>query len=198
MMLKGNVLNCGGALSLAAGALAIGLIGAAPAQATVLGVIDAGYLNDSTNMTITNTSASAFSSLVIDSVGGLFPGASETLGPLAAGATVTVPFGDAGGAFSADYDDYNGQCGLACETSYKVIASGVFFSNVFSPSTNSSGGFVDFLGTSFDNDIAQVQVGTISTSIPEPSTWAMMALGFLGLGFAGYRKATMSPALIAA
>src|SRR5271165_1215128 len=28
---------------------------------------------------------------------------------------------------------------------------------------------------------------TLTTSIPEPSTWAMMALGFAGLGFAGYR-----------
>jgi hypothetical protein len=25
-------------------------------------------------------------------------------------------------------------------------------------------------------------------SVPEPSTWAMMALGFAGLGFAGCRK----------
>jgi PEP-CTERM motif-containing protein len=25
--------------------------------------------------------------------------------------------------------------------------------------------------------------------VPEPSTWAMMLLGFAGLGFAGYRKA---------
>jgi hypothetical protein len=24
---------------------------------------------------------------------------------------------------------------------------------------------------------------------PEPSTWAMMILGFAGLGFAGYRRA---------
>jgi len=25
------------------------------------------------------------------------------------------------------------------------------------------------------------------SGVPEPSTWAMMALGFAGLGFAGYR-----------
>jgi hypothetical protein len=25
-------------------------------------------------------------------------------------------------------------------------------------------------------------------AVPEPSTWAMMALGFAGLGFLGYRK----------
>jgi len=30
--------------------------------------------------------------------------------------------------------------------------------------------------------------GEIKLAIPEPSTWAMMALGFVGLGFAGYRR----------
>jgi PEP-CTERM motif len=28
---------------------------------------------------------------------------------------------------------------------------------------------------------------TLETTIPEPSTWAMMLLGFVGLGYAGYR-----------
>ena len=28
--------------------------------------------------------------------------------------------------------------------------------------------------------------------VPEPSTWAMMLLGFAGLGFAGYRRARMA------
>jgi PEP-CTERM motif-containing protein len=29
--------------------------------------------------------------------------------------------------------------------------------------------------------------GTIA-SVPEPSTWAMMLIGFAGIGFAGYRR----------
>ena len=33
-------------------------------------------------------------------------------------------------------------------------------------------------------------VGPITAAVPEPSTWAMMILGFIGLGFIGYRKKT--------
>jgi hypothetical protein len=28
----------------------------------------------------------------------------------------------------------------------------------------------------------------VFTPVPEPSTWAMMLIGFVGLGFAGYRS----------
>ena len=33
---------------------------------------------------------------------------------------------------------------------------------------------------------------TLSSAVPEPSTWAMMILGFFGLGFLGYRKSLNS------
>lgn len=36
------------------------------------------------------------------------------------------------------------------------------------------------------NDPATV---SYTTGVPEPSTWAMMLLGFVGLGYAGYRRA---------
>jgi Ice-binding-like/PEP-CTERM motif len=35
------------------------------------------------------------------------------------------------------------------------------------------------------------------STVPEPSTWAMLLLGFAGLGFAGYRRATKRSALAA-
>jgi len=41
--------------------------------------------------------------------------------------------------------------------------------------------------------------GNTSTlvSTPEPSTWAMMIIGFLGLGYAGFRKAKSARAIAA-
>jgi hypothetical protein len=42
------------------------------------------------------------------------------------------------------------------------------------------------------------EIGSIATTaVPEPATWAMMFLGFAGLGFAGYRKAKGNAALAA-
>jgi hypothetical protein len=42
----------------------------------------------------------------------------------------------------------------------------------------------------FDGDVnaVTVQIGPVVTAIPEPSTWAMMILGFCGLGFMAYRR----------
>jgi hypothetical protein len=39
--------------------------------------------------------------------------------------------------------------------------------------------------------------GGVTATVPEPSTWAMMLLGFAGLGFAGYRKSRKAAALAA-
>jgi hypothetical protein len=45
------------------------------------------------------------------------------------------------------------------------------------------------------NTLGQVGVGSWTTTesagiaaVPEPSTWAMMLLGFAGIGFLGYRR----------
>ena len=49
------------------------------------------------------------------------------------------------------------------------------------------------LGTlrSFHSDVS----GDFSSSVPEPSTWAMMLLGFAGLGYVGFRKARARSAI---
>jgi fibro-slime domain-containing protein len=36
--------------------------------------------------------------------------------------------------------------------------------------------------------------GTLTAAVPEPSTWAMMILGFLGVGFMAYRRKSNGPA----
>jgi PEP-CTERM motif len=43
------------------------------------------------------------------------------------------------------------------------------------------------IGLTGDNIVTSATFSSTST-IPEPSTWAMMLLGFAGLGFAGYRS----------
>jgi PEP-CTERM motif len=39
--------------------------------------------------------------------------------------------------------------------------------------------------------------GNLASTVPEPPTWAMMLLGFAGLGFAGYQASRKSGALAA-
>jgi len=40
-------------------------------------------------------------------------------------------------------------------------------------------------------------VGGMTAAVPEPSTWAMMIMGFAGVGFMAYRR-KQSPLLMAA
>jgi hypothetical protein len=59
----------------------------------------------------------------------------------------------------------------------------------------------------FNPSTAAITAGSLVTSapsnfwglavvpVPEPSTWAMMALGFAGLSFAGYRRARLAVAI---
>jgi hypothetical protein len=49
-------------------------------------------------------------------------------------------------------------------------------------------------------DLEQVRLGDISSvaPVPEPSTWAMMILGFAGVGFMAYRRSRKSEGAVAA
>ncbi len=42
-------------------------------------------------------------------------------------------------------------------------------------------------------DTSWTNTGLITSGVPEPSTWAMMLLGFAGLGYAGFKRTRKSP-----
>jgi hypothetical protein len=48
---------------------------------------------------------------------------------------------------------------------------------------------VDFSVADQINDMGLDAVSVTGPTVPEPSTWTMMLLGFAGLGYAGYRRA---------
>ena len=52
----------------------------------------------------------------------------------------------------------------------------------------------DSLSATFDGDILLITPPPGVSAVPEPSTWAMMLLGFGGLGLLGYRKSRKSVA----
>jgi hypothetical protein len=51
-------------------------------------------------------------------------------------------------------------------------------------------------GESF-KEFKQIEFASATPSIPEPSTWAMMLIGFAGLALAGYRRAKAGHAILA-
>jgi hypothetical protein len=70
------------------------------------------------------------------------------------------------------------------------------FNNGVSPTTGFNyGGFGVVVATSADQ--LDSVMGGVTATAPEPSTWAMMILGFAGLGFAGYRKSRKAAGIAA-
>jgi hypothetical protein len=105
------------------------------------------------------------------------------------------------------------QANLACGDNF-VQCTGISFLTHFTPGQDvvainfiagiaSETKFYDFAPTAFttpgvafmDNPFGDN--ATLTTAVPEPSTWAMMILGFCGLGFMAYRRKA-KPALMAA
>jgi hypothetical protein len=66
---------------------------------------------------------------------------------------------------------------------------------IFTNATN----WADPFGSFYDanNNVFSIDIAGPAPAVPEPSTWAMMILGFAGVGFMAYRRKS-KPALIAA
>jgi hypothetical protein len=86
------------------------------------------------------------------------------------------------GSFSGDFGTFTGlHSGVAAPTNFTFGGSSVksveFISKSGSPANVQA-------ALKFDNIAIE--------GVPEPATWAMMIIGFLGLGFLGYRKSSRS------
>jgi hypothetical protein len=106
-------------------------------------------------------------------------------------ALVNVNSGTVIGEFTAGAALFNDVFGLATDaagTTYAVAGTEIYTVNlsnaVLTPVLNYGG---QFLGAA--NGTAFIQENVPPGTVPEPSTWAMMLLGFAGLAFAGMRRA---------
>ena len=89
-------------------------------------------------------------------------------------------------------------------TGSQLAAAGVFGVNGFgsptSPNDNQwfnirdTAGPILFFTANSTTNAFEFDMGS---SVPEPSTWAMMMLGFVGLGYAAFRRSAKSRALAA-
>jgi PEP-CTERM motif len=74
------------------------------------------------------------------------------------------------------------------------------FSLIFTPALGVTGtlqGELFATTPGFPVDLGSFSGSVTSTPIPEPRTWAMMLLGFAGLGYAGYRRTRRATVTIA-
>lgn len=86
----------------------------------------------------------------------------------------------------------------AGSTAFLIGAGGTFFNPDPGVDTTLYMGTVDSFGAGMNPKYAGTyndnQGGfTISVAVPEPASWALMLLGFAGLGFAGFRRTKLIP-----
>lgn len=100
---------------------------------------------------------------------------------------------DGFGTFNNEVDATNTGCttGSLCGSSMQFTVLGSNIAWLTSTGGHPSVTFsVDVAGVNPDGTPISGETGPIGgvvAAVPEPSTWAMMALGFFGLGFLGYR-----------
>jgi hypothetical protein len=69
-----------------------------------------------------------------------------------------------------------------------TLASGLGFATHTYTFTTATGGNLKFTETGPSDQQGNLLDNIVLTAVPEPSTWAMMILGFFGVGFMAYRR----------
>jgi hypothetical protein len=119
--------------------------------------------------------------------------ATQAVDPGATGYFVYVPVGATAPTFALGNDptvDFSGIGAFPVGAIFAALATDLNSNYDWIPSANG----YDSTGTAY----SLILTGSISSSVPEPTTWAMMLLGLAGLGFAGYRKTKGARAALAA
>ena len=79
-----------------------------------------------------------------------------------------------------------------------AFTAGCYMNVYYAPNASSGGPQYQLYMSNFGaNGVDFVLTAEVASSVPEPSTWAMLLLGFAGLGFMTYRRKS-KPAVMAA
>jgi hypothetical protein len=125
----------------------------------------------------------------------------DTASDMVTSAAISSPLGEFDTILSTETGDTGGVFRLSVGT----ITSPIFSLLLIDPAAMLLGQPVTL---NEDSDIIQLfttqgpllgenLTGTFTAAVPEPSTWAMMLLGFAGLGFMAYRKKSKSASMAA-
>jgi hypothetical protein len=181
----------------AAGAAALGLLmlGGRGDAAVVIDIFQSGdnvIATDSGSVDLTDLTydySGSATGVVFPGIGAIIVG--EGSGDEYAGGTGPASFGTGGEAFASS--NSGGIIGveagsLAVPLGYVsgtlLSGSSTYDGQTFATLGLTPGTYVYTWGSGPDADHATINI----ESVPEPSTWAMMLLGFAGLGFVGYRQ----------
>ena len=117
------------------------------------------------------------------------------------------------GPYNYEVTCTNDTSGKICNSPLTFVASGATAADPFVIGSPVGGGLFPTDKIAFVADLSisgscgpvrcaagtgDVGSGPGMSTVPEPSTWAMMLIGFAGLGYAGYRRAGAGPAAGAA
>ena len=115
------------------------------------------------------------------------------LDSLASSITFTAGSADGGNSISVNFYDASGavtgSTSVVLNSSYSIYTIGIGTFAGLSIFDNNDGAGLRFMNFSYE---------TQTGAVPEPSTWAMIILGFAGLGFMGYRRSRKDGGAVAA
>jgi hypothetical protein len=93
-----------------------------------------------------------------------------------------------GGATSVSFSIYDDNLDLFTFNNLALVNGSNFFGFQGINGESISSIFMTFNGGNGVQDVRQIRLEEVTAAVPEPSTWAMMLLGFAGVGFLAYRR----------